>query len=161
MDFALRNLTSGWKRCSGSVATWARRTSPFGLLCSSSSYGPAFPRSPSRTLHVDIDNKKDTPFGVSFFVNQRILMYPSSLSYTGCSSLWVLLPKTLRDELRDSLQFIPRFAPINWVLCGPGQGLVGLYMLVYIIKETHLLVCLFLLNQRLPIPARIAATMHA
>ncbi len=48
------------------------RTSPFGSLCSSSSYGPAFPRSPSRTLHVDIDNKKDTPFGVSFFVNQRL-----------------------------------------------------------------------------------------
>ena len=52
---------------------------------------------------------------------QRLPMYPSFLSYTRCSSLWVLLNKTLRDELRDSLQFIPRFAPINWVLCGPGR----------------------------------------
>ena len=54
-------------------------------------------------------------------IYQRLLMYPSSLSYAGCSSLWVLLSKTLRDELRDSLPFMLRFAPINGVLCGPGR----------------------------------------
>ena len=52
---------------------------------------------------------------------QCILMHPSSLSYAGCSSLWVLLSKTLRDELRDSLPFMLRYAPINGVLCGPGR----------------------------------------
>ncbi len=84
-----------------------------------------FPGHPGRTPHLGIDNEKDTPFGVSLLLNQRILMYPSFLSYTGCSSLWVLLPKTLRDELRDSLQFILRFAPISWVLCGPSWVLCG------------------------------------
>ena len=65
--------------------------------------------------------KRDTPFGVSLLLNQQVLMYPSSLSYAGCSSLWVLLSKTLRDELRDSLPFMLRYAPINGVLCGPGH----------------------------------------
>ena len=65
--------------------------------------------------------KRDTPFGVSLLLNQQVLMSPSSLSYAGCSSLWVLLSKTLRDELRDSLPFMLRYAPINGVLCGPGR----------------------------------------
>ena len=54
-------------------------------------------------------------------IYQRVLMYPSSLSYAAGSSLWVLLSKTLRDELRDSLPFMLRYAPINGVLCGPGR----------------------------------------
>ena len=46
-------------------------------LYSSSSYCPAFPRpGPGRTLHLGIDNKRDTPFGVSLLLNQRLPILP-------------------------------------------------------------------------------------
>ena len=45
-------------------------------LCSSSSYCPAFPRSPGRTLHACIYNKRDTPFDVSLLLNQRLPILP-------------------------------------------------------------------------------------
>ena len=59
--------------------------------------------------------------------------------------------------MRHSVPLVP-------IALGFPGPLVGLYILVYIIKKTHLLVCLFLFNQRFPIPARIASLrspMHA
>ena len=46
------------------------------------------------------------------------------LAILGVVRRWGGLPKTLRDELRDSLPFILRSAPINGVLCGPGRPYV-------------------------------------
>ena len=46
--------------------------------------------------------------------------------------------------MRHSVPLVP-------IALGFPGPLVGLYILVYIIKKTHLLVCLFFVNQRLPI----------
>ncbi len=82
---------------------------------------------------------------------QRLPMYPSSLSYTRSSSLWVLLTKTLRDELRDSLPFILRFAPINGgSLRTRPRPSRTLHACIYNKRDTPFGVSLSF-NQRLPI----------